>query len=73
MGAHLVDSGRRRISARRSNTFATSALTPLASETDNILRHCVHGFKERKMSALRIRIDETWGEPSARVYEVRVY
>ena len=44
-----------------------------ASETDNILRHCVHGFKERKMSALRIRIDETWGEPSERVYEVRVY
>ena len=47
--------------------------TPLASERNNILRHCIHGFEEQKMSALRIRIDETWGEPSARVYEVRVY
>ena len=53
--------------------FDGKGWTPLASETDNVLRHCIHDFPGRTMNAVRIRVDETWGDPSARIFEVRVY
>ena len=45
----------------------------LATETRNTVRHRIHKFQPRTVTAVRIRIDETWGDPSARVFEVRVY
>ena len=45
----------------------------LATETRNTVRHRIHKFQSRTVTAVRIRIDETWGDPSARVFEVRVY
>ena len=45
----------------------------LAAETGNTVRHRIHKFQSRTVTAVRIRIDETWGDPSARVFEVRVY
>ena len=45
---------------------------PLVTEKRNILRHRIHKFPARSFSALRIRVDETWGDSSARIFEVRV-
>ena len=45
----------------------------LATETGNTVRRRVHRFQSRTVTAVRIRIDETWGDPSARIFEVRVY
>ena len=47
--------------------------TPLATETCNKVRHRIHKFQCRTVTAVRIRIDETWGDPSARIFEIRVY
>ena len=33
----------------------------------------IHKFPDREIEAVRIRIDETWGNPAARIFEVRVY
>ena len=40
---------------------------------DNWRRLAVHGFEPREISALRLTCRETWGSPSAQVFEVRVY
>ena len=44
----------------------------LADVRRNGLRHRVHGFAPRVLTAVRLRVDATWGSPSARVFEVRV-
>ena len=46
---------------------------PVAEERENFLRHRVHAFCETKISALRVIVTATWGDPSARIFEVRVY
>ena len=45
----------------------------MATETRNTVRHRIHKFQSRTVTAVRVRIDETWGDPSARVFEVRCY
>lgn len=45
----------------------------VASESDNWRRLAVHGFEPREITALRLVCKETWGDPSAQVFEVRVY
>ena len=45
----------------------------LASEAKNDLRHRVHGFAEKELAAVRVTVTETWGDPSARIFEIRVY
>ena len=45
----------------------------LAEESENFLRHRVHPFPAVEMSALRVTVTETWGDPSARIFEVRLY
>jgi hypothetical protein len=47
--------------------------TTVATEKRNRLRLMVHKFSAREIEAVRIRIDETWGNPAARIFEVRVY
>ena len=46
---------------------------PLASEQKNDLRLRVHDFDAVRISALRVIVTETWGDPCARIFEVRVY
>ena len=46
---------------------------PLAEERENFLRHRVHRFPARTVTALRITVKSTWGDPSARIFEVRAY
>ena len=46
---------------------------PLASEERNDLRHRVHTFAEKDVSAVRVTVTKTWGDPSARIFEIRVY
>ena len=45
----------------------------LAAETDNVLRHRIHAFAPATLSALRVTVTKTWGDPSARIFEIRVY
>ena len=45
----------------------------VATEADNWRRLAVHGFESREITALRLTCKETWGDPSAQVFEVRVY
>ena len=45
----------------------------LASDADNQLRHRIHRFPATKLEALRVVVRETWGDPSARIFEIRAY
>ena len=45
----------------------------LAEETENKLRLRIHPFDEQKLSAVRVTVRETWGDASARIFEVRLY
>ncbi len=65
--------GARIASVEARCTFDGSEWITLATETGNTVRHRVHKFQSRTVTAVRIRIDATWGDPSARVFEVRVY
>ena len=57
----------------RVETFDGKAWKEVAAVKDNFLRHRVHNFP--KMSALKMRltVDVTNGDPSARVFEIRAY
>ena len=45
----------------------------LVTVTDNALRHRVHTFPETELTALRVTVQETWGSPAARIFEIRLY
>ena len=45
----------------------------LVTVSDNVLRHRIHAIAPVTLSALRVNVTATWGDPSARVFEVRVY
>ena len=45
----------------------------LADVTDNLLRLRVHAFSPQELQAIRVTVLETWGDPSARLFEVRAY
>ena len=45
----------------------------LVTVTDNELRHRIHTFPETELTALRVTVTETWGDPSARIFEIRLY
>ena len=46
---------------------------PLASEERNDLRLRVHDIAPTTLTALRVTVEETWGDASARIFEIRVY
>ena len=46
---------------------------PLASEERNDLRLRVHDITPTTLAALRVTVKETWGDPSARIFEIRAY
>ena len=45
----------------------------LASDGNNQLRHRVHRFPAERLDALRVMVKETWGDKSARIFEIRAY
>ena len=59
--------------AYRVEGLDDSGWTLLAREPHNGLRHRVHGFAPRTIRAIRVTVDETWGDPSARIFEIRAY
>ena len=40
---------------------------------DNFLRRRIHKFKRITAEKIKINVESTWGDPSARIYEIRVY
>ena len=59
--------------AYRVEGLAGGTWRTLAEEQENFLRHRVHPFPEMEITALRVTVEATWGDPSARLFEVRVY
>ena len=47
--------------------------TVLVECSDNMQRHRVHAVKPKVLKAVRISVLRTWGNPSARIFEVRIY
>ncbi len=45
----------------------------MAFVKDNIQRHCVHSFESIIASKMRLTVEATYGDPSARVFEIRAY
>ena len=59
--------------AYRVEGFADGAWRTLAEEGDNRLRHRIHSFEACRLTALRVTVTETWGDSSARIFEIRAY
>ena len=57
----------------RVEGLVDGAWRPLVEEGDNRLRHRIHRFEACSLSAIRVTVTETWGDPSARIFEIRVY
>jgi len=45
----------------------------LASVEGNLLRHRIHRFDTVAAQALRVTVSSTWGDPCARIFEIRAY
>jgi hypothetical protein len=45
----------------------------VADVKDNFMRHCVHDIKAVAASKVRLTVEATHGDPSARVFEIRAY
>lgn len=45
----------------------------VAEVKDNNFRHRVHAVREDSVEAVRVNVLSTWGDPSARIFEIRVY
>jgi len=57
----------------RVEAFDGAAWKEVASAKDNYLRLRVHNFPTMKASKVRLLVDATNGDPSARVFEIRAY
>ena len=64
---------RRLVKVYRIEGLVNGAWKTLVEEGENFLRHRVHRFRETEITALRVTVTATWGDPSARIFEVRVY
>ena len=45
----------------------------VVEEDENFLRHRIHAIPETEIVAVRVTVAETWGDSSARFFEIRVY
>ena len=53
--------------------FDGKAWKEVAAVKDNFLRHRVHNFPKQAASKVRLTVDATNGDSSARVFEIRAY
>ena len=51
--------------------FANGGWTTVAEVTGNFMRKCNHRFDAMNAEKIRITVNSTWGDPSARITEVR--
>jgi len=51
----------------------TGAWTLLAECDDNLQRHRIHEISPQVLESVRVTVLSTWGDPSARIFEVRLY
>jgi len=51
----------------------TGAWTLLAECDDNLQRHRIHEISAQVLESVRVTVLSTWGDPSARIFEVRLY
>ncbi len=65
--------GPRCVKDYRVEAFDGQTWSEVAAAKDNFLRHRVHHFPTRSASKLRLTVDATNGDPSARVFEIRAY
>ena len=45
----------------------------IAKVENNFMRHCVHDFEPTTATKVRVTVDATNGDPSARIFEIRAY
>ena len=45
----------------------------VAEAQENARRLCIHDFRAQSAEALRITVTETYGSPSASIFEIRAY
>ena len=45
----------------------------VVEEYDNYLGFRIHRFPAQTVRAVRVTVTATWGDPSARIFEIRVY
>ena len=57
----------------RVEAFDGTVWKEVAAAKDNFLRHRVHGFPTQSATKLRLTVDATNGDPTARVFEIRAY
>jgi len=57
----------------RVEAFDGQVWREVAAVTDNFLRHRVHNFPKLAASKVRLTVEATNGDPSARVFEIRAY
>lgn len=57
----------------RVEAFDGTAWQEVAAAKENFLRHRVHAFPARSATKIRLLVDATNGDPSARVFEIRAY
>ncbi len=51
--------------------FTDGKWEKIADVTDNFMRKRNHGFECKNVEKLRVTVRETWGDPSARIMEIR--
>jgi len=51
--------------------FADGKWTTVAAVTDNFMRKRTHSFAPVKAEKIRVTVERTWGDPSARIMEIR--
>lgn len=59
------------VKAYTAEVFDGSSWTTVAHVADNFMRKRNHAFPTVTAQALRVTVHETWGDPSARIMEVR--
>ena len=57
----------------RVEAFDGAAWKEVAAAKDNFLRQRVHAFQATTAAKIRLFVDATNGDPSARVFEIRAY
>ena len=63
----------RLVKAYKVEALVSGQWQTLVTVDDNELRHRVHQFPETELTALRVTVNATWGDPSARIFEIRLY
>lgn len=73
MPAHPAAMPKQLVKSYTVEVLSGDGWVKVVDETENWRRLAVHSFAPRKIRSLRVVCRETWGSPSAQIFEVRVY